>query len=116
MREQPNTNALISIDSESSSIDASSSSSSDDISSLIEKLNSTVLLPDNFQDKLKDLKSSTQKHYLKSTAVDDTNEIHRAPVCVVCDEFIIKLDDMQWIDKDTLLQHSKRLLKCSSRN
>ena len=107
LREQPNTNALVSIESENSIGESLPSSS--DISHLIQKLNSTVLLPDNFQDKLKDLKSSTQKHYLKSTAVDDTNEIHRAPVCVVCDEFIIKLDDMQWIDKDTLLQHSKRL-------
>jgi hypothetical protein len=108
LREQHNKRILASIASERS-VTESSSSSGDVISNLLDKLNSIVLLPDNFKEKLEELKSSAQKHYLKSTAVDETNEVHRAPVCVVCDEFIIKLDEMQWIHKETLLQHSMRL-------
>jgi len=100
-------NTLASVASESSA--EFSLSGSDGTTRLIEKLNSTVLLPDDFEEKLEELKSNARKQYLKTTAVDDTGEVHRAPVCVVCDEFIIKLDDIQWIEKDTLLEHSKRL-------
>jgi hypothetical protein len=83
--------------------------STDEVTNLLEKLNSTVLLPENFEEKLQHLKSAAHNHYLKTTAVDEAGEVHRAPVCVVCDELIIKLDDMQWIEKKTLLLHSKRL-------
>lgn len=92
--QQNTTTSLASIESESS-VSESPPSESDVISNLIEKLESTVLLPDNFEQKLQKLEANAKKQYQDSTAVDDSNEIHKAPVCVVCDEFIIKLDDIQ---------------------
>ena len=38
-------------------------------------------------------------------------EVHKAPVCVVCDRFIIKHDDVKWVEKSLLLQHESRLGK-----
>ena len=48
--------------------------------------------------------------------IDDISENHMAPVCVVCDRFIIKHDDVKWVEKDVLLQHHMRLSRAEYEN
>ena len=56
-----------------------------------------------------ELKTKLKEHYIGLTSVGEDNEKHMAPVCVVCDRFIIDSDNMTWIKKETLMAHSKRL-------
>ena len=79
------------------------------IHDLLDKLESINLLSENFNENLDELKEAARKHYLEMSAIDDDGENHMAPVCVVCDRFIIKHDDLKWIEKTVLLEHQRRL-------
>ena len=37
------------------------------------------------------------------------DQLHQANVCVICDRFITGTADLNWIQKNTLLQHKTRL-------
>ncbi len=79
------------------------------VDEIMEKLESINLLSDDFDGRLKEIESEARKHYIGLLAVDDGGENHRAPVCVVCDRFIIKHEDLNWVEKKNLLQHGVRL-------
>jgi flagellar biosynthesis GTPase FlhF len=55
------------------------------------------------------VKSEAKKHYIEMTSADVDGEWHRAPVCVVCDRFIIEFDNITWVKKEVLLKHVHRL-------
>ena len=55
------------------------------------------------------LMEEIKKHYIEMTSVGGDDEEHRAPVCVVCDRFIIQDDNKTWIKKERLLEHTERL-------
>jgi hypothetical protein len=70
----------------------------------------------DFKNMLKDMKQSfervkseAKKHYIEMTSADADGEWHRAPVCVVCDRFIIEFDNITWVKKEVLLKHVHRL-------
>ena len=46
--------------------------------------------------------------YLHSTQINDT-DIHKAPVCVICDMFIIGCETVKWLKSKTLKDHRERL-------
>ena len=56
-----------------------------------------------------ELKSLAKKHYMDMTSLGGDDEGHRAPVCVVCDRFIIEFDNVTWVKKEVLLKHEHRL-------
>ena len=85
---------------------------SNGVDELLESLNKISLLPENFSEQLpEEVRAAAKKHFLGMSATDDSGEVHKAPVCVVCDRFIIKHDDVKWVEKSLLLQHESRLGK-----
>ena len=44
-----------------------------------------------------------------STCIDGDKNRHRAHVCVICDCLIIGLEEVKYLRKETLLEHSAKL-------
>ena len=63
----------------------------------------------DWEDSSEELKTLAKKHYMDMTSLGGDDEGHRAPVCVVCDRFIIEFDNVTWVKKEVLLKHEHRL-------
>ena len=61
---------------------------SNGLDELLESLNKITLLPENFSEQLpEEVRAAAKKHFVGMSATDDSGEVHKAPVCVVCDRF-----------------------------
>ena len=52
---------------------------------------------------------SLQKRNGRNIEITLYDQLHQANVCVICDRFITGTADLNWIKKNTLLQHKTRL-------
>ena len=80
-----------------------------DAQKMLETLRSIFVLGGDMKGAEEEVKAAAEEFYTKFSAVDETGEVHMAPVCVVCDRLIFKHGDASWLEKEVLLQHGRRL-------
>jgi hypothetical protein len=72
------------------------------------KIGHDELIPDNIMEQIHQLLSREENGEKNEIPLYD--QIHQANVCVICDRFITGTAELNWIKKNTLLQHKSRLV------